>query len=209
MQLRACGFEPLAGGLSGGFTLTRWSNNRLNTTQMFEGGQGRTIGGASHWWRLRTPLKGYCTVSTAGSDFDTVLGVYRETGDLMGLLQEAVGWDDNGGDDGKTSWLRFGASENASYFVVVDGVNGATGQIKLAVTLELSQRYRAFGKEGTKGFRLIADVPKRMVFRIESSSDLKTWLPLISTNAPEEVLDFADLEAAQLPQRFYKAVSLE
>lgn len=148
-------------------------------------------------------------VSTAGSDFDTVLGVYRETGDLANLLKETVGWDDNGGEDGKTSRLRFAATEDASYFVVVDGVNGATRQIRMQATLELSQRYRAWGKEPAKGFHLTADVAKRVVFRVESSSDLKTWLALLSTNAPEGVLDFADPEAAQLPHRFYRAVPLE
>src|ERR1017187_1063088 len=49
-------------------------------------------GGASVWWSWTAPSVGTVTISTAGSSFDTVLGVY--TGSSVSALMEVASNDD-------------------------------------------------------------------------------------------------------------------
>ena len=60
-------------------------------------------------------------------DIDTVLAVYTGS-DLLNLTLEAS--DDNGAPDGLRSWVKFPVTRG-DYLVAVDGVNGASGDIKL------------------------------------------------------------------------------
>jgi len=94
-------------------------------------------GGASYWFAYRPPENGLLTLDTQGSNFDTVVAVYSYDPPLLGYesLQE---WacDDNGAGDGSASRVQFPAESNRDYFVVVDGVGGATGTVHLNYELE-------------------------------------------------------------------------
>ena len=52
-------------------------------------------GGSSVWWRWRAPQSGRATLSTFGSDYDSVLAVY--TGSGVGRLSEIASNDDSSG----------------------------------------------------------------------------------------------------------------
>jgi len=84
-------------------------------------------GGASVWWKWTAPASGQATINTNGSSFDTLLGVY--TGSSVGGLT-LVASDDDGG-DGTQSLVTFNAISGITYRIVVDGFNGATGNIIL------------------------------------------------------------------------------
>src|ERR1039457_3552368 len=49
-------------------------------------------GGASVWWSWKAPYVGTVTISTAGSSFDTLLGIY--TGTSVSALTEVASNDD-------------------------------------------------------------------------------------------------------------------
>jgi hypothetical protein len=88
------------------------------------------LGGHSIWYRWTAPAGGRVVISTCDSDFDTLLAVY--TGDsLLDLVQKAAN------DDAceLQSEVSFVASAGATYRIAVDGDEGATGVVKLALRL--------------------------------------------------------------------------
>lgn len=96
---------------------------------------GRKLGGHSVWISWTAPASGVATFDTAGSDFDTMVAVYRlelADGDrtrLDGLRRAAFGDDDN---RQLTSAVDFGVEAGRVYEIAVDGFQGATGQIRLS-----------------------------------------------------------------------------
>jgi len=89
-------------------------------------------GGKSVWWSWTAPADGNLTVSTEGSDFDTLLAVY--SGSAWDALVLAASNDDVG-EALTTSRVKLRVSAGAACQIVVDGKNGAAGHITL--TLEL------------------------------------------------------------------------
>jgi len=75
------------------------------------------------------------TLSTFGSSFDTLLGVY--TGNAVNSLMQVAANDDFGGSS--YSQVTFTATQNVSYKIAVDGFNGGagagTGFLYLSVTM--------------------------------------------------------------------------
>jgi hypothetical protein len=91
-------------------------------------------GGASSWFLYQAPRTGTMLIDTEGSTFDTVLAVYTGPGtDFASLV--SVACDNDSGSNGKWSKVMFTATAGMTYYVVVDGVNGATGTVKLNYVL--------------------------------------------------------------------------
>ncbi|MGI8966390.1 MAG: hypothetical protein ACR2H1_09945, partial [Limisphaerales bacterium] len=74
-------------------------------------------GGKSVWWTWRVPLSGKATVSTLGSDFDTILAVY--TGGSVSSLTLIANNDDFNG--ASQSLVTFSAVAGTEYKIAVDG----------------------------------------------------------------------------------------
>jgi hypothetical protein len=90
-------------------------------------------GSKSVWYAWQAPATGTATITTAGSSFDTVLGVY--TGASVGSLTSIVKNDDTNAND-TTSSVTFNATAGTTYMIAVDGYNnggsgGDTGSITL------------------------------------------------------------------------------
>ncbi len=88
-------------------------------------------GGKSVWFKWHSPFGGIVTVSTSGSGFDTMLGVYQ--GQSVTSLTPAsavVNDDDSGGF--LTSSVTFNSVNNTNYYFAVDGYYGASGDIVLS-----------------------------------------------------------------------------
>lgn len=114
--------------LSGSNLLTN-GNNIAATKESGEPNHGGNAGGASVWWTWTAPFTGGATVTTAGSDFNTVVGVY--TGSTVSSLTTIAG-------DGRqhvASSVTFKATTGVTYRIAVDGYSGATGNILLALSL--------------------------------------------------------------------------
>jgi hypothetical protein len=87
-----------------------------------DGGGGRR----SVWYRWQSPISGSVTVDTAGSRFDTVLGVYTGTSPNS-VTEVAPKSDDISGTD-KTSTVTFTGQPGTTYRIAVDGYdNGGSG----------------------------------------------------------------------------------
>lgn len=92
-----------------------------------EPNHGGFSSGASVWWRWTAPRGGPVTFSTCGSDFDTVLAIYRGT-ELGALTPVATGGDECG----EQSQATFTAPSGTVYYVAVQGHAAESGTIALA-----------------------------------------------------------------------------
>lgn len=83
----------------------------------------------SVWYTWTPSISGPVTVSTSGSNFDTVLGVY--TGLVVSALTTIVSNDDDAGTALLTSRVHFDAVGGTTYHIAVAGYGGDTGSINL------------------------------------------------------------------------------
>lgn len=85
-------------------------------------------GGKTVWWRWTAPTSQFTTITTVGSDFDTVLSVY--TGTAVNALTE-IGCNDDVPGGVYSSEVTFSAVAGTTYRIAVDGYSGAEGNIVL------------------------------------------------------------------------------
>jgi len=85
-------------------------------------------GGRSIWYRWTPARTGSVEVKTAGSSFDTTLGVYR--GSTVSALTRIASNDDYGD---LTSRVTFWATAGVTYMIAVDGYNAASGSVVVTV----------------------------------------------------------------------------
>ncbi len=105
-------------------------------------------GGKSVWWSWTATSSGSITISTAGSSFDTTLGVYRGT--AVNSLTRVASNDDENFDNGLyTSKLAFNAVAGTTYQIAVDGYEGEAGSIRLS--LQQTSVRSAQGKSSASG----------------------------------------------------------
>jgi hypothetical protein len=80
-------------------------------------------------WFCYVPGKnGTLYLDTQGSDFDTLLGVFVDDGSNRGYASlVSVACDDNSGKDGITSALSVAVTNGVTYYIMLDGKNGAHG----------------------------------------------------------------------------------
>jgi len=96
-------------------------------------------GGKSIWYTWTALSNGTVTLSTAGSSFDTTLGVY--TGSAVSALRLVVGNDDENLDAGTlTSNATFTAVAGTTYQILVDGYSGDAGTVRLSLNQPARQR---------------------------------------------------------------------
>jgi hypothetical protein len=115
-----------------GASFSTTGTNVEATKETGEPNHAGVTGGRSVWWTWTAPATPPPSVmiTTFGSDFDTVLHVY--TGTSVSTLFSVTS-----GNDGispiTTSRVTFSPVANTVYYIAVDGNNGFTGSIKLAL----------------------------------------------------------------------------
>src|SRR2546427_606877 len=100
-----------------------------------EGGEpphAGNAGGKPVWYSWTAPASGPVTINTAGSNFDTLLGVYRGTS-VSALTLD--GSNDDYAGPGGPSQVGFSATSGTTYMVAVDGFSGASGNLSLSWSL--------------------------------------------------------------------------
>lgn len=114
-----------------GATWTISGSNFNATRETDEPNHGATSGYSSVWFSWSPTVSGLYTLSTSGSGFDTLLGVYTGT-DFSSLTQVAV---NNNSTTGVTwSKVRFTATAGTTYYIAVDGANKASGRYSLTIS---------------------------------------------------------------------------
>lgn len=100
----------------------------------------------SVWYRWTAPAAaGLYSFSTSGSSFDTVMAIYAcpTVGDCSLASIAPVGSNDDTTAFDKTSKVNFRASANTTYYIAVDGKNGASGTIQLSF-INYERLYRLY-----------------------------------------------------------------
>ncbi len=122
------GADSFAGRLAlSGLSATAFANNAGATKETGEPSHAGNSGGKSVWWTWTAPNSGDVTLSTIGSDFNTLLGVYA--GSSVTALTLVASDNDSGGS--LTSKVTFNAVAGTTYQIAVDGAGGSRGNIAL------------------------------------------------------------------------------
>lgn len=132
--------------------------NTLGATRESEAGEpvhGGVGGGHSVWWSWTAPVTGRVRLSTAGSDFDTVLAVYR--GAELSQLSLA-GADDNGGVSG-ASLLLVDVVIGDTLAIAIDGVATAAGGARLDLVFDQAPAVMLTSPADGAAYVLPAEVP--------------------------------------------------
>jgi hypothetical protein len=138
-------------GLSGSVSGT----NVSATKEVGEPNHAGNAGGTSVWYQWQAPSTGNVTFTTAGSNFDTLLGAY--TGTSVGALTTRASNDDvvNGVD--RTSIVVFAVTAGTTYRIAVDGWNSDVGSLFLnwslvpACTYSISPTSQSFASGAGTG----------------------------------------------------------
>jgi hypothetical protein len=98
----------------------------------------RNLGGRSIWYRWQAPYTGDLTLSTEGSDFDTLLALYIGTS-LTNLVEVASNDDAYPGTADRSSLILARVVANQVYYIAVDGLDGAGGNVSLSYSFTSTQ----------------------------------------------------------------------
>ena len=148
-------------------------------------------GGSSEWFAYVPAASGTLKITTDGSDYDTVLAVYvASTNDFEDFT--LVTCDNNGGLDGRDSRVEFQAAANQVYYIVVDGVDGASGKAMLNYELSQVVRFENTRLDSGLGFlsEVVAPVGRSVV--VERSADFKVWTKFTNGAATMGVIPVVD-----------------
>jgi hypothetical protein len=201
------GEPPLAaaGTVVSGFTGTQVFNTGTNTTSRLENICDK-IGGASAWLSIVPTTNGTLHVDTRNSTYDTILAIFTRSA-TNALMLQLVDCNDNDGTN-MTSALNVPAVAGVTNFVLVDGVNGARGILRLNYTLMTPSMLIPLGVTAEGFCQLQVMGRAGMRFTIQRSTDLSNWLPVVTSTSQTATFEFTDM--AGPPQRgtFYRVLML-
>ncbi|MEP6809518.1 MAG: hypothetical protein ABI992_04690 [Chthoniobacterales bacterium] len=112
-----------------GNSVNATGSNVLATKEVGEPNHGGNPGGKSVWWNWTPAASGDAVISTNGSSFSSLLGVY--TGNSVDSLTPVVS-------SGSQTNLAFSAVAGVTYRIAVDGTDGASGNIQLSIALTVA-----------------------------------------------------------------------
>ena len=117
--------------LSGSSDAVTGSNVNATVDSSWEPAHAGSAAEHSVWYRWRAPATGQVTIDTAGSSFDSRMGVYTGSYNDYAYLTTIASNDDAGGTP--QAAVSFMAQAGEVYRIAVDGRAGATGSIALAL----------------------------------------------------------------------------
>ncbi|HEX7860749.1 MAG TPA: hypothetical protein VF773_10510 [Verrucomicrobiae bacterium] len=116
------------------------TTNTSATKEALEPAHAGNPGGASLWWRLIAQNNNAITITTTGSSIDTLLALYttnyfgyKPGPPSMADLRLIAANDDTAATN-RASEVTFVPTPFVSYYIAVDGFNGAEGQVRLRVS---------------------------------------------------------------------------
>jgi hypothetical protein len=116
--------------------------------------------------------------------------------------------DDDGGLDGRDSALAIPVQAGRTNFIVIDGVNGATGILRLNYSLVTPTLLTPLGITAEGAARIRVTGRPDLRFTLQRSANLQSWSSLLTTHAPSGVFDYVDPASGNVPGRFYRALLL-
>jgi len=196
------GWKHGGAAAASGFRGTQVFSSIGATTEVGEPNLCGIIGGASQWFTYQAPASGALVVTTEGSNFDTVLGVFTGPGDSFESLQ-LLACDNNSGADGKTSRAKLNVVKGQTYFIGVDGVDGASGNVHLNYLFETPARLTSARPSGDQ-VRFELSGAAGVNYQIQASFNLVAWETLGTTNSPTGLFTISESRSGQ--RRFFRLI---
>lgn len=151
-------------------------------------------GGASFWFAYIADYDGELMVNTDGSSFDTILAIYTGDGNDYATLQ-SLGCDDNSGADGQDSRVAVPVQRRRTYFIVVDGVNGASGTVRLNYSLATPASLRVVSSSAS-GTLVRVTGQRYGTFVIEACPNSGSWAPIVTNTSATGSFQYLDARSA-------------
>ncbi len=127
-------------GVSRGYNGSQVFNTLYATPDPSEPRHCDLAGGASYWYAYTPPADGTLVLDSIGSAFDTYLAVYTYDPPLTGYGDLIpIACDNDSAGTNHAARLEFAAPKNRTYFVVLDGINGARGMAQLNYRLDTNR----------------------------------------------------------------------
>jgi len=201
-------FKKVSAAAASGFRGTQVYNTFGSTTESGEPSLCGIIGGASQWSPYVPSSDGLLRVTTDGSNFDTLLGVFTGPADGGFEALTLVACDDNSGANGRTSALSVPVKAGVTYYIAVDGPNGQTGIVVLNYALSLPDIAVSLPPPEPQAGLIQLTIPGVLgaKYVIQSSANLASWRTVLTTNAVTNPIRFRDPETSSAPMRFYRII---
>lgn len=172
------------------------------TLEPGEPAHGEEEGGASVWWTWLAAYSGPARFTVAAEGFDPLLAVY--TGDTVEALT-LVAADVNGVEPG-VSQVEFVAEAGTWYHVAVDGWEGGQGALLLDYGMSQLVAFEAPTWTSTGSFEVTLLSGPGETYRLEVSTDLRSWTPLTNVVNQAGTVLVEDSNTGSGTTRFYRAV---
>jgi hypothetical protein len=166
------------------------------------------LGGSSEWISLVAEANGTLFLNTDGSTYDTVMAIFVRSPTNSSLLLQ-LGCDNDGGVDGRTSSITVPVEGGKTNYVLVDGVNGATGILQLNYSLATATILKIIGRTPEGANLVQVNGRAGLRFALQGSPNFGNWVSLVTTNATTDgTFIYTDTGSIGLPNRYYRALIL-
>jgi hypothetical protein len=186
------------------FTADITTNNADATGQPNEPSHGGTgpvfAANNSLWFSWVAETAALTTVSTAGSNFDTTLSIYRGT-ELHTLSLVAFNDDTP---PYNTSEATFYPTPGTRYWIAVDGYGSATGTVKLRVSQGGGLDILSVTPQANGSLQLTVQGLVEELLVLDSSPDLITWTPIDSQSVAGNGLAVFIDPTGTVARRYYR-----
>ena len=148
-------------------------------------------------------MSGTVEISTLGSNFDTILGVY--TGSALTNLVVVASSDDVSTNQ-PTSFVTFKALAYTPYHIAVDGYDGEPGDIQLHISMKDLIWLGLPKPMASGGYQLTLTAPTGRQYGLDTSTNLIDWTTLLGPAFTESgTFQFQDTNSIS-GQKFYRAI---
>ena len=111
----------------------------------------------------------------------------------------------NNATNGSLTITNFQSASEGDYRVVVSNFAGSVASVPATVLLDSPLRMGALGMNGNGQFQLRLIGQGGTNYVLQASSNLITWVSLVTNAAPSGIWDFLDASGSNFSYRFYKA----
>ncbi len=183
-----------------GMTGSTNANNFNAAKEVGEPDHASESGGPSVWYRWTAPVSGPVAFNTEGSLLDTLLAVY--TGSQVGNLSVVA--SNHYSATSLKSRLDFSAVAGTSYYIAIDGFDGAEWTFNLSWHAQTPPRFTAITPQAGGAVQLTLTGAGGDRYAIQTSSDFLNWTQLSeATNLTGTVLV---IDPAPADLQFYRAL---
>ncbi len=175
------------------------ATNTLASKEVGEPNPAGNPGGKSLWWTFTPPTNGVLTLNTINSTFDIIMGLYTGA-NVANLTTIADNDDAYSGAPGGFSYISQAVTNGQTYYILVDGYNGASGKISLTYSFAPATVYHltvnsfdltATNSGGGAVQLLTTNVLGGTLILPSASGDFANGTPVVLTAFPDHSHQFA------------------